>query len=226
MSLFDKTAKFLATQTSVVVDALDKATNKVSNLSEQNKEKLFEKPQGKEVLVINQDNYSWKDRFDVYNENKEVKYTVKGRLASVTRELHVFNILGREVGSIKKKLVSIRQPFSFDSHPFDCIIEVGGKTLGKVRSRSSLLKQKYEVGFNGWQIEGNVLGWTYNVYNGNVEIAQISKKLLYFGDTYVITYSNPENELILLLLVLALDAAHAPSKSEDLKRSLHNKIWR
>ncbi|WP_455795986.1 hypothetical protein [Clostridium butyricum] len=36
----------------------------------------------------------------------------------------------------------------------------------------------------------------------------ISKELLHFGDTYVLDFVNQENEIMGLLLVIAIDAAN------------------
>ena len=37
---------------------------------------------------------------------------------------------------------------------------------------------------------------------------EISKELLHWGDTYVIDFTNPADELMGLLLVIAIDAAN------------------
>ena len=39
-------------------------------------------------------------------------------------------------------------------------------------------------------------------------VVHVHKKLLNWGDTYVIEYDNPSNEIPALLLVLAIDAAN------------------
>jgi hypothetical protein len=38
--------------------------------------------------------------------------------------------------------------------------------------------------------------------------AQISKKLFRWGDTYVIDYADPRNEILVLMLAIAIDAAN------------------
>lgn len=228
MSLLGKVVEFVASDAiadalDIPIKALDKASKNLKAKDEESKKKLFEKLPGTGVLVINQHRFTWKDKFDVYDENREIKYTVKGELASIKHHLHIYDAKGKELGTVKEKLISLRSPISLESNPVDFIIEIGGKSIGKVKSRWSLGKQKYEVDFNDWIIEGNVFGWKYKILSGNEEIAHISQKLLYFGDTYVVNFTDPQNELIVLMLVIALDAANAPTKSEELKDTLHHK---
>lgn len=227
MGLLGKLVEFVAADT--IVDTLDASIKTLNKISEKrdskSKDRLFSKEPGTEVLVINQHRFTWKDEFEVYNENREVKYTVKGELTSIKHHLHIYNAYGKEIGMVKEKLISLRSPISFtESTPVDFIIEIEGKKVGKIKSKWSLGKQKYEVDFNGWRIEGNVLGWKYKVFNGSEEIARISQKVFYFGDTYVVTFPNIQNELVVLMLVIALDASNAPKKSEELKRTMRKKI--
>jgi len=69
-------------------------------------------------------------------------------------------------------------------------------------------KPKYDIDFNGWRVEGDFLGWDYDVYSGCSSIIHISKQLLHWGDTYVIDFTNPGDELLGMMLVIAIDAAN------------------
>ena len=62
--------------------------------------------------------------------------------------------------------------------------------------------------FNGWHVDGDFLDWEYDVFSGNRPIIHISKQWLSWGDTYIIDIENPEDELMGLMLVLAIDAAN------------------
>lgn len=52
------------------------------------------------------------------------------------------------------------------------------------------------------------MGWSYDICSGGREVAQISKEMFHWGDTYVIDYPNPADEVPALLLVIAIDAAN------------------
>ena len=57
-------------------------------------------------------------------------------------------------------------------------------------------------------MEGDFLGWDYDVYDACSSVIHISKQLFTWGDTYVIDIADPEDEIDGLLLVLAIDAAN------------------
>jgi uncharacterized protein YxjI len=52
------------------------------------------------------------------------------------------------------------------------------------------------------------LEWSYDVYSGCSAVVHISKKLFHWGDTYEIDIANPQDEIMALMLVIAIDAAN------------------
>ncbi|MEG1145176.1 MAG: hypothetical protein RSE05_07410, partial [Clostridium sp.] len=62
--------------------------------------------------------------------------------------------------------------------------------------------------------EGDLLGWDYDVFDEKSPIMHITKELLHWGDTYVINYSNPSDEVMGLLLVVAIDAANCSNGNQ------------
>lgn len=79
---------------------------------------------------------------------------------------------------------------------------------GQIQKQFTFLKPKYEVDYNGWHVEGDFLGWDYDVYAACSSVMHISKEMLHWGDTYVIDFVNPADELMGLMLVIAIDAAN------------------
>ena len=55
-------------------------------------------------------------------------------------------------------------------------------------------------------MEGSFLEWDYAVYSGQRQVAQISKELFHWTDTYVLDVADPADALYVLMLVLAIDA--------------------
>lgn len=150
-------------------------------------------------LLIKQRVFSWSDSYDVYDEDGNVKYVVKAEMFSIGHQLHVYDAEQRELGIIHEKVFRFLPAFE---------IEVGGRTKGVIEKKFTFFKPNYEIDYNGWRVEGDFLGWNYDVYEGCSAIIQIRKELLQWGDTYVIEYGNPEQELDALLLVIAIDAAN------------------
>ena len=87
-------------------------------------------------------------------------------------------------------------------------IEVNGQTLGRIEKRFTLFRPKYDVEFNGWHVEGDFMGWNYDIYEACSPVVHITKELLHWGDTYVLDFANLADELMGLLLVITIDAAN------------------
>lgn len=151
-------------------------------------------------LLIKQRVFSWTDSYDVYDENGDARYFVQAEFLTLGHQIHVYEkATGREVGSIHQRLLTFLPAFD---------IVVDGQEQGCVSKEFSLFTPKYHVDFRGWEVEGDFLGWDYQVYQGDLEVMSISKEWLTWGDTYVLNFTNPAYEMPGLLLVLAIDAAN------------------
>ena len=150
-------------------------------------------------LMIKQRVFSWGEKFDIYDEQGNVKYFVKGEIFSLGHQMHVYDAYDREVGSVHQQLFTFRPKFD---------IVMGGVTRGTIVKQFTFFKEQYDVDFNGWYVQGDFMDWDYDVYAGNRPIIHISKELFTWGDTYVIDVENPADELMGLMLVLAIDAAN------------------
>ena len=116
----------------------------------------------------------------------------------------MFDENNNEIGMVKEKVLSFLPQFD---------IEIGGMVLGKIQKQFTFFRPKYDVDFNGWHVEGDFWGWDYDVYEGCSSIIHINKELLHWGDIYVIDFANPEDELMGLMLVVAIDAANCTESS-------------
>ena len=151
-------------------------------------------------LLIKQRVFSWTDSYDVYDETGEARYYVKAEFLSLGHQIHVYDKRsGREVGSIHQKLFTFTPAFE---------IVIDGQLRGTVRRELTFFRPRYNVDFRGWDVQGDFLSWDYQVLQGSREVMSITKEWLTWGDTYVLRYSNPADEMLGLLLVIAIDAAN------------------
>lgn len=151
-------------------------------------------------LRIKQRVFSWTDSYDVYDENGNAKYYVSAEFLSLGHQIHVYDKnSGRELGSVHQRLLTFLPKFD---------IVIDGMEQGSVSKQFSLFTPRYEVDFRGWQVQGDLFGWDYQVYHCDTHVMSISKELLAWGDTYVLNFTNPAYEMPGLLLVLAIDAAN------------------
>ena len=154
-------------------------------------------------LHIRQRVFSWGDSYDVFDDSGEARYEVRSAFFSLGHQIHVYDKQadeGRdEVGSIRQKLFTLMPTFE---------IEIGGRVIGTVRKKFTLLRQNYEVDYRGWDVEGDFLGWDYRVVQASREVLSITKEIWNWSDTYTLRFRNPADEIPGLLLVLAIDAAN------------------
>ena len=151
-------------------------------------------------LLIKQRVFSWTDSYDVYDETGEARYFVEAEFLTLGHQIHVYDKRsGREVGSIHQKLFALFPTFE---------IVIDGQIRGEIRKEFSLFTPRYQVDFRGWDVQGDFFSWDYQVMRGSAEVMNISKQWLTWGDTYVLRYTNPADEMPGLLLVIAIDAAN------------------
>lgn len=150
-------------------------------------------------LLIKQRVFAWGDTYDIYDEAGNVRYFVKAELFSLGHQIHVYDANQQQIAVIHEKILTLLPAFT---------IEVNGRTIGTIQKKFTFLRPKYEIDYNGWRVEGDFLGWDYDVYNECCSIIHISKQLLHWGDTYCVDIPDPKDEVSGILLVIAIDAAN------------------
>lgn len=150
-------------------------------------------------LLIKQRVFAWGEKFDIYDEQGNAKYFVKSEIFSLGHQLHVYDRYDNEIGGVHQQFFTFLPKFD---------IVVNGQMCGTIVKQFTFFKQQYDVDFNGWHVDGDFLDWEYDVFSHGRPIMHIHKEWLAWGDTYVIDIDNPEDELMGLMLVLAIDAAN------------------
>lgn len=148
-------------------------------------------------LLFKQRFFSWFDSYDIYDEAGNTLYVVKGQL-SWGHCLKIFDAAGREVGMVKERIFTFLPKFE---------IYVGNEYIGCISREFTFFKPRYNIDFNGWSVSGSFLEWDYAIDNADgVHVADISKEIFNWTDTYVIDVQDPNDALCALMFVLAIDA--------------------
>ena len=148
-------------------------------------------------LLFRQRMFSWFDSYDIYDENENVVFRVKGQLA-LGHCLNIYDTTGNEVGSVRQKLLTFMPKFEMYEY---------NQYIGCVSRELTFLKPKYNIDFKGWDVEGSFLEWDYSITSSSGEtVATISKELFHMTDTYVLNITDPKDALYVLMFVLAIDA--------------------
>lgn len=148
-------------------------------------------------LLFKQRMFSWFDSYDIYNEEGETAYVVKGQL-SWGHCLKIFDAQGREAGTVKERILSFLPKFE---------LYMGDTYVGCISKEFSFFRPRYNIDYNGWNIEGNFMEWDYFITDSaGGQVAAVSKQLFNWTDTYVIDINDPGDALGALMFVLAVDA--------------------
>ena len=154
-------------------------------------------------LLFKQRMFSWFDSYDIYDEQGNTVYVVKGQL-SWGHCLKIFDACGNEVGTVKDRIFTFLLKFE---------VYLGGNYLGCIQKELSFFKPRYDIDYNGWHIEGNLFEWDYTIQDGaGMPVDVISKQLFNWTDTYEIDVSLPQDALVSLMFVLAIDAEKCSRK--------------
>ena len=150
-------------------------------------------------LLFKQRAFTWFDSYDIYDENENTVYVVKGQL-SWGHCLKIFDASEEhELGTVKEQIFSWWPQFELYEGS-DCIGTLKKEPWG-------WFKPRYNIDFNGWHIEGDWTEWDYTITGPDGEkVAAISKELLHWTDTYVIDVADGQDGLCALMVVLAIDA--------------------
>ena len=148
-------------------------------------------------LLFRQRFFSWFDSYDIYDEDGNTVYVVKGQL-SWGHCLKIFDAYGEEIGTVKERIFTFMPKFE---------MYFKNQYVGCIGREFALFKPKYNVECNGWHVESDWLGWDYSITDGcGRTVATVSKELFNWTDTYSIEVERPEDALSALMVVLAIDA--------------------
>lgn len=127
-------------------------------------------------------------------------FKVDGKALTVRETLILEDPQGREVATLKKKLLSVRPTMT---------IERGGERIGAIqRAIFSPLHEHFTVEMeNGtkYEIDGDITGHQYTVERDGNRVAEVSRKWLSIRDTYGVEIAPGEDHGLILASVVAID---------------------
>lgn len=148
-------------------------------------------------LLFKQRFFSWLDSYDIYDESGQTRYTVKSQL-SWGHCLKIFDAHNREIGMVKERVLTWLPKFE---------MYLGNQCIGAIHKEFTLFHPRFHIDCNGWQVEGDCFEWDYTIRDQSGQcVAEVSKQLWHWTDTYMIDVANPADALCALMLVLAIDA--------------------
>ncbi|MDR2932391.1 MAG: LURP-one-related family protein [Oscillospiraceae bacterium] len=149
-------------------------------------------------LLFKQRLFSWFDSYDIYHEDGSTAFSVKSRMDWGHR-LEISDHTGCPVATLREKVLSFLPRF-------DMII--GDNFIGSIKKKLTLFKPVFTLDCNGWEVRGDIWEWNYEVdAPSGTQIMRAAKEIFNWTDTYIIQIADPQNALLSLMIVLAIDAA-------------------
>ena len=148
-------------------------------------------------MIFKQRFFSWLDSYDIYDEKGDILFEVEGKL-NWGHCLHILDANGVHIGTLKEVLLTFLPKFE---------IYVRDEYIGCIQKAFTLLKPRFNLDVNDWQVEGDWTEWDYRILDADgAVVAEISKNLLNWTDTYTIDVKDSQDALGVLMVVLAIDA--------------------
>ena len=147
-------------------------------------------------LLFKQRFFSWFDSYDIFDEDGNTVYVVKGEL-SWGHRLQIYDAMGNPVGRVQERILTFLPKFE---------LYVEGRLAGEIVKEFTLFRPKFQLDCNGWTVEGDFWEWDYTVMDGARAVMRLSKELWNWTDTYSMEITRSEDALYSLMIVLAIDA--------------------
>ena len=163
-------------------------------------------------LYMDKSVFSVYEEFYVRDRTGKKRYRVTGMPLSLNKKIIICDEKSHLVSWVEKP------PISLSKDTYD--IYVHGKKQAVIYARMFhiLPWQRHRVAKVNWEVNGSVFEHNFTLTKGFSEIASVHKKLMSFGDCYELRIRNPENELLVLAVTVALNAIEADHRiAKDLE---------
>lgn len=162
-------------------------------------------------LYIKKQIFSMRNHFNVYDEQEQEKFSVQGKLFSLGAKLTIYDWHDHEVAYIEQQLFKFHKTFDVYIH---------GDLVATIKKAFTFLKPKYVVESENVEVQGDLWDMNFTVYVHGHEIGFVSKKWFSFGAAYEVTILEPQYELLIVSIVLAIQMVkqqenHASSSSSS-----------
>lgn len=149
-------------------------------------------------LYIQQKVFSWGDKFAVRDTNGNPVYYVEGEVFTFGKKLHVYDLNRTEVCYIAQEVLHWMPQY---------VVHISGLAPVKIVKKFTFFSQRYEIEGSDWTVDGDFFAHNYVVNNRYGQICSLRKEWLSWGDAYELDIADPQNAVMALAVVLAVDAA-------------------
>lgn len=154
-------------------------------------------------LYIKQAVFTLSESFEVRDEFNQVHYYVKGSFFEIPKNFQIYDSNQQHLASITSQLFRFFSHYTIESNHFNV----------ELRRNFSFFAQNFSLTGTDWVLQGDFLSHNYRVTQGERPVMTISKHWFTWGDSYELVIDHPEDALLCLCIVVAVDAQIAKDRS-------------
>lgn len=134
---------------------------------------------------------------DITDANEQVVYRADSKMISLHDKTVITDMHGGQVAYIERKLLSL--------HERHTVTMADGLKFEMSSELLHIIRDITNIEGLGWQLRGNILELNFELYdqNGNI-IAVIAQKMISLHDKYCVDIYQPEQEKIVVAILIAL----------------------
>lgn len=156
-------------------------------------------------LYIKQKLFSFKDRFNIKDENEVDILQVEGKVFSFGKQLSIKTMDLEEVAYVKQKVFNFLPTFEITLND----------EVHVLKKQLTFFKPAYALPSLNIRIEGNFTAHQYTILREDLVIANISKAFFSFADSYEVEILEDKDMKIVIAIVIAIDAVLSMERSNQ-----------
>ena len=137
-------------------------------------------------------------RIDITDEQGNVKYYTKSSVIAIKGKTDIMDAAGNVIAHLEKRPVSL--------HEKHFITMADGRNFTLSNEIFHVVKDITNIEGLGWQLRGNFVGLNFNLMDEHGEpVATVGKKMISIHDKYCIDLYKPEEEQVVVAIVIQLE---------------------
>jgi uncharacterized protein YxjI len=140
------------------------------------------------------------DDYNIEDEHGRAAFHIDGKALRLRQTLIFEDPEGHELYSIQKRVARVRDSMA---------ITRGGKKVAEVhKARVAPLRDRLDASIQGGEdltVQGNLLDHEYEIKQGRLSVAEVSKRWFRVRDTYGVEVSPGQDDALILAITVCVD---------------------
>lgn len=137
-------------------------------------------------------------RIDITDEEGNLKYYTQSSIVAIKGKTDIMDAAGNVIAHLEKKPVSL--------HEKHFVTMADGTSFTLSNELLHIVKDITNIEGLGWQLQGNIIGLTFNLLDENGQpVARVEKSAISIHDKYSVGIYQPDKEQLVVAIVIQLE---------------------